>query len=47
MRSESTTTPASGFTPHASLAALGARLRDLGLFDPVRQHVRIDHEMAS
>src|SRR5262245_10477923 len=41
MRSESTTVPASGFTPHASLAALGVRLRDLDLFDPVRQHVRI------
>ena len=33
--------PPKPFTPCASLAALGARLRNLELFDPVRQHVHI------
>lgn len=33
--------PPKPFTPCAGLAALGARLRDLDLFDPVRQHVHI------
>ena len=44
MRSNSTPAaarPPKPFTPSASLAALGARLRDLELFDPVRQHVHI------
>ena len=41
MPSQSTTTQVSTFTPHASLAALGAKLRDLDLFDPIRQHVQI------
>jgi hypothetical protein len=35
------------FTPRASLAALGAKLTALRLFDPVGQHVAIRHEMAS
>ena len=35
------TTAVDAFTPHASLAALGAKLRDLDLFDPIRQHVCI------
>ena len=40
MRVQSTTTPPGGFTPHASLAALGAKLHALDLFDPVRQRKR-------
>jgi hypothetical protein len=39
VQTDSTTKPAAPFTPHASLAALGAKLRALDLFDPVRQHV--------
>jgi hypothetical protein len=46
MRTQSTTAPAASFTPHASLAALGARLRDLDLFDPVRQHVAIHQKQV-
>ena len=44
MRSKSTPAaqkPPKPFTPCASLAALGARLRDLDLFDAIRQHVQI------
>lgn len=41
MPDESTTATSDRFTPHASLAALGAKLRSIDLFDPVRQHVDI------
>lgn len=41
MPRQSTTTPIDAFTPHASLAALGAALQARDLFDPIRQHVRI------
>jgi hypothetical protein len=39
MHSQSTTVPADSFTGHASLAPLGAKLRAIDLFDPIRQHV--------
>jgi hypothetical protein len=38
---QSTTTKLDPFTPHASLAALGAKIRDLQLFDVIEQHVTI------
>ena len=36
-----TTLPASRSTAHASLAALGLKLRQLNLFGPIRERVRI------
>lgn len=39
--SESTTTPTRRFSPRASLAAVGLRLRQLDLFGPVRETVTI------
>jgi hypothetical protein len=41
MPAQSTTALSEHFTPHATLAALGAKLVALGFFDPVEQHVRI------
>jgi hypothetical protein len=41
MTRHSTTAAGDGFTPHASLAALGAKLRQLELFDVITQHVVI------
>jgi len=39
--SESTTTRTTQFSPCASLAALGCYLRQIQLFDPIREQVRI------
>ncbi len=36
-----TTLPVSRSTAHASLAALGLKLRQLNLFGPIRERVRI------
>lgn len=41
MAKQSTPTPADSFTPHASLAALGAKVCQFGLFDVIEQHVSI------
>src|SRR5947209_6511557 len=38
---ESTTKPTRHFSPCASLAALGVKLRQLNLFEPIGKHVRI------
>ena len=38
---ESTTKTTRHFTPCASLAAIGVKLKQLDLFDPIRQQVRI------
>ena len=46
MPAKSTTVTRQAFTPHASLAALGQKLRALALFDPVRQHVDIHQKQV-
>src|SRR5438046_836024 len=41
MQKQSSTRERDAFTPHASLAALGAKIRELKLFDTIEQHVTI------
>ena len=35
------------YTPHATLAAIGVKIRSLNLFDTIKEHVFIKHETAS
>jgi hypothetical protein len=44
MPKQSTTREREAFTPRASLAALGAKIRDVKLFDTIEQHVSIQQK---